>query len=150
MTRKTCHLIGCIFCAAMVVALSGCATMHSRTINEDGSSHEHGVTVPPFSKQDLADFGYEQEVHADGSYRQVIGSRGEGMDTTGQLEAFKGLMALGQMIAPLIGQRQANEIQTPDGQRVDVLKVLADIVGTVNRISNRLNEIEGKAPATPE
>ena len=147
MTRKTCHLIGCIFCAAMVVALSGCgATMHSRTINEDGSSHEHGVTVPPFSKQDLADFGYEQEVKADGSYRQVIGSRGEGMDTTGQLEAFKGLMALGQMIAPLIGQRAPNEIQTPEGEWVDVLKVLGDIVATVNKLSARLNEIDAKAP----
>lgn len=130
---------------ACVATLAGCATMHSRTINEDGSSHEHGVTVPPFSKQDLADFGYYQRVEPDGTYEQEIGTRGEGIDTTGQIEAFRGLMALGQILAPML-QRPASEIQTPDGQRVDLLGKLQEIIASINDIAGRVNRIEGNAP----
>ena len=134
-----------IILAACVTALAGCASMKSATINEDGSSHEHSVSVPPFSKQAIADFAYFQEVDKDGNYTQRIGTRGEGMDTTGQLEAFKGLMALGQILAPML-QRPASEIQTPDGQRVDLLGKLQEIIASINDIAGRVNRIEGNAP----
>ena len=134
--------------AACVIALAGCATMRSSTINEDGSSHEHGVTVPPFSKQSLADFGFYQKVDADGVYEQRIGTHGEGIDNSGQIEAFKGLLALGQLLAPALAKPPA-DAPAADGTPAPGLgaEQVDQLNSVLRSIGERLQRLEQAAPA---
>lgn len=90
---------GPTICAMICVGmLSGCSTMVSETIDEDGSSRTQRYVQAPFGKTDLVSLGVDEGVGPDGSWHRKIGSAAEGIDSTGQIEALiRGLTFLGTL-----------------------------------------------------
>lgn len=88
----------------------GCTTMHSETVNADGTYYKHKFTQAPFSKTDMTDMVYRSEVDADGAWKQHIGASATGLDNTPQADA---LSILG--LSVIEGLKAGQKVYAPEG-----------------------------------